>query len=114
VAFAERKIGLPLTNEIKREDLLYRLHYATDGVVGNVMNLLRFGASFAQRHGREFLDLDILATVFSIRLEQHVHKRNPFVQSGAEGSSSQDHSVGGLDHQGKQQNSTTAEQDSSG
>lgn len=81
VLFAEKKIGLCLTDEIKREDLLYRLHYATEGVVGNVMNLLRYSANLAQQRRVERISLDILATTFQLRLAQHVRKRNPFTQA---------------------------------
>lgn len=79
VAFAERMIGVPLTTEIPREDLLYRIYYATDGVVGNVMNLLRYGVALAQQQQVNTLTLDILAAAFQLRLAEHVRKNNPFM-----------------------------------
>jgi hypothetical protein len=82
VTFAESKIGIPLATEIDRQDLLYRLYDATDGVVGNIMNLLRYGAAIAQQRENDQLSLGVLATAFDLRLAEHVHKRNPFVTSG--------------------------------
>jgi hypothetical protein len=81
VAFAERMIGMRLTEEIDREDLLYRMYYATDGIVGNVMNLLRYGVTFAQQRETETLTLEVLAAAFNMRLAEHVGKRCPFVVS---------------------------------
>lgn len=78
VAFAERMIGVPLTTEIPREDLLYRIYYATDGVVGNVMNLLRYGVALAQQQSVDTLTLEVLAAAFQLRLADHVRKNNPF------------------------------------
>lgn len=81
VAFAERLIGVPLTDEIGREDLLYRLHYATDGVVGNMMNLLRYAVALAQQRETDTLTLEVLTAAFDMRLAEHVHKRSPFLPS---------------------------------
>lgn len=82
IAFAERMIGVHLTEEIEREDLLYRMYYATDGIVGNVMNLLRYAVALAQQREADTLTLDVLATAFNMRLAEHVRKRCPFVTSG--------------------------------
>lgn len=81
VAFAERLIGVPLSTEIPQEELLYRLHYATNGVVGNVMNLLRYAVVLAQQQSVETLTLDVLTAAFNMRLAAHVHKRSPFLLS---------------------------------
>lgn len=81
VAFAERLIGLPLSEELPREELLYRLYYATAGVVGNVMNLLRYAVGLAQQQGVETLSLDVLTAAFNLRLASHLGKHNPFVRS---------------------------------
>lgn len=79
VAFTERLIGVRLTDEIEREDLLYRIYYATDGVVGNVMNLLRYAVALAQQREEDILTLDVLTQAFDMRLAEHVHKRSPFL-----------------------------------
>jgi hypothetical protein len=78
VAFTEQEIGLPLSDEIAREDLLYRLHDATHGIVGNLMNLLRFSVVLAERNQRKTLTLDILSAAFDLRLAEHVRKASPF------------------------------------
>jgi hypothetical protein len=82
VAFAERLIGVRLTEEIEREDLLYRIYYATDGVVGNVMNLLRYAVALAQQREEETLTLELLSQAFNMRLAEHVRKKSPFLPSG--------------------------------
>jgi hypothetical protein len=82
VAFAERLIGMRLTEEIKREDLLYRMYYATDGIVGNVMNLLRYAVALAQQREADTLTLEVLTAAFDMRLAEHVRKKSPFLTSG--------------------------------
>ena len=84
VTFAESKIGMPLTNEIQRQDLLYRLYDATNGVVGNVMNLLRYSVVIAQQRENDRLSLGTLAAAFDLRLAEHVRKKNPFATSSNE------------------------------
>lgn len=83
VAFAENRIGLPLTVEIERKDLLNRLHLATNGVVGNVMNLLRYSAVLAQQRKTDHLTLEIIAAAFDLRLAAHVHRENPFASTAS-------------------------------
>jgi energy-coupling factor transporter ATP-binding protein EcfA2 len=78
VAFAESRIGIPLTDEVERKDLLYQIHLATNGVVGNVMNLLRFGVVLAQQRQADHITLEIFSDAFALRLAEHVHRGNPF------------------------------------
>ena len=86
VAHAERAVGVKLSPEClgeRREEgameLLYRIHYATEGVVGNVMNLMRLSALFARQKKRSDIDLPILATAFEHRLAKHLKLPvNPF------------------------------------
>ncbi len=60
-------------------DLLYRLHYATDGVIANIMNLMRGAGRLAHKQGADRLDVDVLATVFDKQLAKHLGKIiNPF------------------------------------
>ena len=86
IAFAERMAGVRLTEEIGRAELLHRMYYATDGVVGNVMNLLRYGVALAQQRETDTLTLEVLAAAFNMRLAEHVRKRNPFTVSGDQSS----------------------------
>jgi len=79
VKYAEEAIGMTLSDDLPRMEMLYRLHYATGGVVGNLMNLLRYAAMSAQEKGRDTVDLPILAVAFHRRLSRHLKKRvNPF------------------------------------
>jgi hypothetical protein len=79
IRYVEMGVGMTLSDELPRAELLYRLHYATDGVVGNIMNLIRFAALLAQKQGRERLALAILSQAFAKRLHKHLaNKTNPF------------------------------------
>jgi len=69
---------LPVT--ISRVELLHRLHYATEGVVGNLMNLLRYSAWLTRQDNQESITLSALATAFHKRLAKHIKKNsNPFL-----------------------------------
>jgi hypothetical protein len=57
VEFAEKAIGLPLAKTPPRVEMLYRLHYATDGVVGNLINILRYATLLARQQDKAELDL---------------------------------------------------------
>ncbi len=79
VHYAEQAIGVPLAPAPPRVEWLYRLHYATGGVIGNVMNLLRYAALLAQQRARTELDLALLSRAFQQRLQKHMRLRaNPF------------------------------------
>lgn len=81
VQYAQEAIGMPLPATLPRMELLYRLHYATEGVVGNLMNLLRYATLLAQEQGAETLQLPTLALAFQRRLAKHLKGRvNPFVE----------------------------------
>ena len=80
VQYAEQVIGMPLPVALSRLELLYRLHYATEGVVGNLMNLLRYAAWLARQQNQAAITLPILATAFDKRLAKHIKKNaNPFL-----------------------------------
>jgi hypothetical protein len=79
----DKAMGKPLTGELPRTDLLYRIHYATDGVVGNVMNLLRVAAELAEMRGADAIDLSVLSQAYTRRLQKHMNGRpNPFSAAG--------------------------------
>lgn len=79
IQYAEKGIGIELADTLPRQELLYLLHYATDGVVGNLMNLLRYAALCAQREKKTKIDFSMLAYAFSKRLSKHLkEKLNPF------------------------------------
>ncbi|MBO3457729.1 hypothetical protein G7B40_021415 [Aetokthonos hydrillicola Thurmond2011] len=62
------------------EEMAFRFFYASDGIVGYVMKLIRYGSYLAIKQGQEKLDLNVLAEAFN----QHVladkpQKKNPFI-----------------------------------
>ncbi|HSH79397.1 MAG TPA: TniB family NTP-binding protein [Herpetosiphonaceae bacterium] len=79
VGYAEQVVGLPLVAAWSRPEFLTRLHYATDGVVANLMNLLRTAALLSQEHQGSVIDEVALAQAFQQRLAKHLYgKINPF------------------------------------
>ena len=79
VQYAEEAISMPLPRTMPRLELLYRLHYASEGVVGNLMNLLRYAALLAQRQNETTIGVTTLAAAFDKRLAKHLRgKVNPF------------------------------------
>jgi hypothetical protein len=79
VQYAETIIGRKLSEETDWAELLYRIHFATDGVVANLMNLLRAGALEARKKGSELVTLSALAKGYDKRLRKHMKGReNPF------------------------------------
>ncbi len=79
VQIAEAKFGLPLTGQLPRQELLYRIHYATGGFVGNMINLFRLSGRYAQKIGQEELSLAALSWGFRKRLAKHLSLPNdPF------------------------------------
>ena len=83
VDYVEQAIGLSLPTEVSRVELLHRLHYATDGVVGHMMNLARYAVVVAHQQGKAKLDLTVLAQAFQNRLQKHLRSKvNPFEAAG--------------------------------
>jgi hypothetical protein len=79
IKYAEQAVGLACSEELPRQELLHRLHYATDGVVGNVMNLLYMAAFEARKKTANQLTLTVLSQAFARRLNEHASaKVNPF------------------------------------
>ncbi|MEK7441821.1 MAG: TniB family NTP-binding protein [Chloroflexota bacterium] len=75
----EAGVGKPMTTAVPRTELLYRLYYGTEGVVGNVMNLLRYAVKLAEEQSQATLELPLLACAFERRLAKHMRVRvNPF------------------------------------
>jgi type II secretory pathway predicted ATPase ExeA len=82
VGYVEQAVEKSLSNEIPRMDLLYRIHYATDGVVGNVMNLMRAASVLSEIHGNDNVDLAMLSLAYKKRLQKHLNNRfNPFSET---------------------------------
>jgi hypothetical protein len=80
VSTIEKSVGKSLTQAVPRTELLFRLYYSTNGVVGNVMNLLRYAVMLAEERSIAALELDILAVAFEKRMSKHLPgKQNPFL-----------------------------------
>jgi len=81
VHYVERVIEKPLTTGLPRTELLYRLHYATDGVVGNLMSLMLNAAIMAAEQRKDSLDLVLLSLAFQKRLAKHLQSKvDPFAE----------------------------------
>jgi len=76
----ETAAEMPLVPSLPRLEFLARVHYATNGIVGNMMNLTRTTVSRAEKQGSKILELEHFSTAFQERLEEHlVGKVNPFL-----------------------------------
>jgi hypothetical protein len=85
VSTIEKSVGRSLTQTAPRTELLFRLYYSTNGVVGNVMNLLRYAVMLAEERSTPALDLDTLAIAFEKRIAKHLPgKQNPFLLPATE------------------------------
>ncbi len=79
VHYAEEVLAIALPESLPRPELLQRLHVATRGVVGNLMNLLRYAAWLTRQQQQETIALTTLATAFDKRLSKHLKSQtNPF------------------------------------
>ncbi len=88
VQYAEQAIAMPLPTTLPRLELVQRLHEATQGVVGNLMNLLRYAAWLTQQQpqaaqpsaGAPTIALATLAAAYDKRLAKHLRRpANPFL-----------------------------------
>ena len=85
VHYAEQALTIELPETLPRLELLSRLHVATRGVVGNLMNLLRYAAWLTHQQQQKQIALPTLAAAFDKRLSKHLKgQTNPFTASLAE------------------------------
>jgi len=82
VRYVEQAIEQSLTTDLPRTELLYRLHYASNGVVGNLMNLMLNTAIMAAERSQASLELALLSLAFQKRLAKHLQgKVDPFAEA---------------------------------
>jgi energy-coupling factor transporter ATP-binding protein EcfA2 len=82
IVFAEKMIGAVLPTELPRAELLYRLHYATEGVIAYIMNLIRYAQEMVEEKGRSQIRMEDLSVAFEKRIRKHLINRvNPFKQT---------------------------------
>ena len=80
IQYVETSVPLSFSDELPRAEWLHRLHYATDGVIANVMDLVRLAVWLAHQQHAQTLSLTLLSQAFDKRLAQHLpQKTNPFV-----------------------------------
>ncbi len=80
MSYVQTILDVKLTEAEPWPVMLYRVHLATDGVMSNIMNLLRQAKRIQRRQGEtgQPLTLDILADAYRQRLQPHVGVDNPF------------------------------------
>jgi hypothetical protein len=79
VRLAESALNIQLPTSVPRIELLYRLHYATAGLVGNIVTLLRYTALLAEEQVIQAVTLPLLANAFDHSLRDYLHlAHNPF------------------------------------
>lgn len=75
----EKELPLRERSGLNSYDMAYRIRYATDGVVGYIMTLIRKGFRIALEAGVEKIDLDILEEAFDLYIQKDKPtKTNPF------------------------------------
>jgi hypothetical protein len=80
VNYVEQGAGMQFCPSMSRHELLRRMGYATNGVVGNLMNLMRYSVVLANRTGSDVVTPEMLAVAFQRRLAEHLPgKQNPFL-----------------------------------
>jgi hypothetical protein len=84
IAYTEHTLDQQLSPNLPRAELLYRIHYATEGVIGYIMYLFDKAVRLARQQGSDELTLAMLAEAFEKRLRVHVNKTNPFIVPGHE------------------------------
>ena len=85
VRYAEEALAIALPETLPRADLLLRLHIASQGVVGNLMNLLRYAAWLTRQQQGDTIALSTLAAAFDKRLSKHLkYQPNPFTPASGE------------------------------
>jgi len=85
VQYTEEALVIALPDTLSRAELLRRLHVATRGVVGNLMNLLRYAAWLTRQQQQDTIALSTLAAAYDKRLSKHLKNQpNPFISAPGE------------------------------
>ena len=78
ITYAEKVLKMPIVVPMQRVELLFYIHYATDGFIANIMNLLHYAHQESLSAAYSAIKLENLAAAFDARLAKHVKKPNPF------------------------------------
>lgn len=80
IEYVEKALDKSISTKLSRTELVRRIYMATHGLVGNVMNLMRYASLMA--HDKDVLELPDLAWAFQTRLARQLKtKVNPFVET---------------------------------
>lgn len=72
-------LPFPENSNLSSEEMAFRIYYATDGVVGFIMKLIRRAAFLAIEKNMKFLNLEVLAKAYEERLSHRdPTRKNPF------------------------------------
>lgn len=76
----EQKLGMRLSTGISRDEIYYRISYASSGIVNNIMSLMFYGKDFADQKSHTNIELDDLIDVFERMIKPDFpYLANPFV-----------------------------------
>jgi hypothetical protein len=79
IEVAEEKHNIKLADQLPRIELLSRVHYATQGYVGNMINLLRLSTRYPLRTTQFEISLAALSWAYKKRLQKHLRlPHDPF------------------------------------
>ena len=82
IAFVAKTFKVTLPTDMEDAELLYRIYYATGGVMGYMMYLFRKASRLSDQQGMNGeITLDILKIAFEKRFRRHVSRENPFETS---------------------------------
>jgi hypothetical protein len=78
----ENQFGMKLSAETSRDEVCYRISYATDGIMCNIMNLMWLAKYFANENTHSAIQLSDLNISFERRIApDYPYKTNPFIYS---------------------------------
>ncbi|MAT96865.1 MAG: hypothetical protein CL608_06955 [Anaerolineaceae bacterium] len=78
--YAQQAVKMQIEHTLSQDEFLVRMYFATDGVVANIMNLLRFAALLCAKKEKTSLTLQDLDVAFNKRLKEHLLKPpDPFM-----------------------------------
>lgn len=77
--YLDAALPLPEKSQLSSEEMAFRIYYATDGIIGFIMKLIRRATYFAIESELHSLNLEVLAKAYEERLSHRDPKRkNPF------------------------------------
>ena len=77
--FAQVKVDKRIQHGLSQDEFVSRMFFATEGVVANIMNLVRFAALLCEKRQEAVITLEVLDLAFNKRLQRHLDKPpNPF------------------------------------